>query len=263
MVIGHIDGELRVVDIQPIILVPGEAPVETVFGGVGFERIELIFNLRIDIFVLALGFAALGLNHPDCPILFHNDVVCIEQPLSLKYPDKYRFLSTSSTFDFFDVDNPFCDVSYRAVRFKLDGLEEYESIVTNLPREVFSPAKIKELYHMRWSEEISFRHLKYSADLSAVHARKRSSILQEIWARAILYNFRFIIIRELTKRKSNKRTRKYVYVINKTRAIHLIHDLLMKRKGGSPPPDLEALISKETFPLRPAATTLAKFAPSL
>lgn len=26
---------------------------------------------------------------------------------SLKYPDKYRFLSTSSTFDFLDADNPF------------------------------------------------------------------------------------------------------------------------------------------------------------
>ena len=174
-----------------------------------------------------------------------------KQSLSLKYPDKYRFLSTSSTFDFFDADNPFYDVSYRAVRFKLDGSEEYESIVTNLPRKVFSLAEIKELYHMRWSEEISFRHLKYSADLSAVHARKRSSILQEIWARAILYNFCFIIIRELAKRNSNKRKRKYVYAINKTRAIHLIRDLLMKRKGGSPPPDLEALISKETLPLRP------------
>ena len=167
------------------------------------------------------------------------------------HPEKYRVLSASSTFDFFDADNPFYDVSYRAVRFKLDGSEEYESIITNLPREEFSPAEIKELYNSRWSEEISFRHLKYSADLSAVHARKRTSILQEIWARAILYNFSFVIIRELANRKSNKRKRKYVYVINKTRAIHLIRDLLMKGKGGSPPPDLEALISKETLPLRP------------
>ena len=110
---------------------------------------------------------------------------------------------------------------------------------------------------MRWSEEISFRHLKYSADLSAVHARKRSSILQEIWARAILYNFCFIIIRELAKRKLQKK-RKYEYVINKTRAIHLIRDLLMKRKGGSPPPDLEALISKETLPLRPGRSDTRK-----
>lgn len=166
------------------------------------------------------------------------------------HPEKYRFLSTSSTFDFFDAGNPFYDVSYRVVRFKLEGTEDYECIITNLPRNEFGPAEIKELYHLRWQEEISFRHLKYSADLSAVHARKRSSILQEIWARAILYNFSFVIIRELAKRRAKKK-RKYEYVINKTRAIHLIRDLLMKRKGGSSPPDLEGLISNEILPLRP------------
>jgi hypothetical protein len=167
------------------------------------------------------------------------------------HPEKYRFLSTSSTFDFFESDNPFYDVSYRVVRFKLDGgSEEYECIITNLPREEFSPAEIKELYYLRWQEEISFRHLKYSTNLSAVHARKRSSILQEIWARAILYNFSFVIIRELAKRRAKKK-RKYEYVINKTMAIHLIRDLLMKRKGGSSPPDLEGLISNEILPLRP------------
>ena len=166
------------------------------------------------------------------------------------HPEKYRFLSTTSTFDFFNPDNPFYDVSYRAVRFKLDETGEYESIITNLPRNEFSPDDIKELYSLRWSEEIAFRHLKYSVDLSAVHARKRSSILQEIWARAILYNFSFVIIRELAMRKAKKK-RKYEYAINKTRAFHLIRDLLMKRKGGSPPPDLEALISKEILPLRP------------
>ena len=169
------------------------------------------------------------------------------------HPEKYRFLSNTSTFDFFESGNPFYDVSYRVVRFKLDGTEDYECIITNLSRNEFSVADIKEIYRLRWQEEISFRHLKYSADLSAVHARKRSSILQEIWARAILYNFSFVIIRGLAKRKAkNKRKkRKFEYVINKTRAIHLIRDLLMKRKGGSSPPDLEALISNETLPLRP------------
>ena len=173
--------------------------------------------------------------------------------MSLKYPDKFRFLSTSSTFDFFDAENPFYDVSYRVVRFKLDGADDYECIITNLSRNEFSVEDIKYLYGLRWQEEISFRHLKYSADLSAVHARKRSSILQEIWARAILYNFSFIIIQELAKRKAGgkRKKRKYEYVINKTRAIHLIRDLLLKRKGGSSPPDLEGLISNEILPLRP------------
>jgi hypothetical protein len=169
------------------------------------------------------------------------------------HPEKYRFLSNTSTFDFFESGNPFYDVSYRVVRFKLDGTDDYECIITNLSRNEFSVEDIKYLYGLRWQEEISFRHLKYSADLSAVHARKRSSILQEIWARAILYNFSFIIIQELAKRKAGRKRkkRKYEYVINKTRAIHLIRDLLLKRKGGSSPPDLEGLISNEILPLRP------------
>ncbi len=175
------------------------------------------------------------------------------------HPEKYRLLTTSSTFDFFDADYPFYDVSYRVVRFKLDETAEYESIITNLPREEFRPNEIKELYHLRWSEEVSFRHLKYSTDLSAVHARKRSSILQEIWARAILYNFCFIVIRELANRKSYKK-RKYIYVINKTRAIHLVRDLLLKRKGGSPPV-LEGLIFNEILPLRPGRSDPRKVRP--
>jgi hypothetical protein len=66
-------------------------------------------------------------------------------------PEKYRFLSTSSIFDFFEDDNPYYEVSYRVVRFKLNGSEEYESIITNLPRDEFSPDEIKDLYHLRWS----------------------------------------------------------------------------------------------------------------
>ena len=165
------------------------------------------------------------------------------------HPEKYRYLSTSSTFDFLDADNPFYDVSNRVIRFKLGGAEDYECIITNLSGNEFTVEDIKYLYRLRWQEEISFRHLKYSADLSAIHARKRSSILQEIWARAILYNFSFVIIRELAKRLAKKK-RKYEYSINKTRAIHLIRDLLLKRKGGHPP-DLEGLISNEILPLRP------------
>ena len=200
-----------------------------------------------------------GLPDSECDMDIHTTLTA-NLTMSLKYPDKFRFLSTSSTFDFFDAENPFYDVSYRVVRFKLDGTDDYECIITNLSRNEFSVEDIKYLYGLRWQEEISFRHLKYSADLSAVHARKRSSILQEIWARAILYNFSFIIIQELAKRKAGRKRkkRKYEYVINKTRAIHLIRDLLLKRKGGSSPPDLEGLISNEILPLRPGRSDPGK-----
>lgn len=189
-------------------------------------------------------------NLPDCE--FDTD---IETILTTKQtdevrnnPDKYRFLSTSSTFDFIDKEHPFYPVHYRAVRFKIDGAEEYESVITNLDRDLFPPDLIKKLYNMRWGIETSFRHLKYSADLSALHCRKRSSIRQEIWARLILYNLSMIMIEEAVKH-SDMRKAKYTYYLNITRCIHIIRNLV-KRKGGLPP-NLDKLLIKEMLPIRP------------
>lgn len=162
-------------------------------------------------------------------------------------PDKYRFLSTSSTFDFFDEESPFYTVNYRIVRFKINGKEEYESIITNLPRESFTSDVIKELYNMRWGIEISFRHLKYATDLLALHSKKRKFILQEIWARMILFNISMIIIDHTANSLATKN--KWEYAINVTRGIHLIRDA-SKRKGGIPP-DLDNLIRSELSPIRP------------
>lgn len=190
-----------------------------------------------------------GFHFPDTE--FDEDIDAVlttRQTNEVKRNPKYRFLSSSSVFDFFNEDNPYYEVHYRVVRFQLDN-GNYVSIITNLPRDEFSVEEIKELYHLRWGIEISFRHLKYSADLSAVHAKKRNSIQQEIWARMILYNLSCIIINHIASHKKKKRT-KHEYVINKTRAIHLIRDILLKRKGGRPP-NLEDLILQELLPLRP------------
>lgn len=164
------------------------------------------------------------------------------------HPEIYRFLSNASTFDFVDKDHPFYEVNYRAVRIKINGKEEYESIITNLDRDIFTASIIKKLYNMRWGIEISFRHLKYSTDLSSLHSRKRNSINQEIWARMILYNISMIMIEEAVKH-SNMKKKKHEYYVNITRCIHLIRDLA-KRKGGVPP-NLEKLILKELLPIRP------------
>ena len=174
-------------------------------------------------------------------------------------PMKYRFLSSSSVFDYVDKDHQFYTVHYRAVRFRLDGSDDYESIITDLPRDKFSTETIKKLYQMRWGIETSFRNLKYSADLSTQHARKRRSIQQEIWARLILYNLSFIIIHHIWE-KSSKGRKKYSYTINKTRAIHLVRQALGRRKGGHPP-DLEALVKAELLPVRPGRSDLRKIKP--
>ena len=168
-------------------------------------------------------------------------------------PEKYRFLSTTSTFDFIDEHNPEYVLHFRVVRFKLDGSEEYESIITNLSRDEFSKDEIKEIYNTRWGIELSFRDLKYSADLCAVHAKKRESIQQEIWARMILYNISFIMAHHIInkKQKGKGKKKKYSYAINKKMAIHHCRYFIQhyKRKGGHPP-DLETLISQDILPIR-------------
>ena len=172
------------------------------------------------------------------------------------HSEKYRTLSNASVFVFVDQNHPYYVVHYRVVRFKLDGSDGYESIITDLNRETFSAREMKELYHMRWGVETSFRHLKYSADLCAQHAKKRSSIQQEIWARLLFYNLSMIILHHHWE-QTGKHRRKYSYLINRTRAIHLIRDTLRKRKGGHPP-DLEALLAAELLPVRPGRRDIRK-----
>lgn len=162
------------------------------------------------------------------------------------HPEKYRFISTSSNFDYMKSGQNFYTIGFRAVRFKIDGKEKYQSILTNLPRDTFPPDIIKELYAFRWDIEVSFRHLKYSTGLKLLHTKKRNNIFQEIWARAILYNLSLIITRKIVQKPNKKK--KWNYTINITRAIHLIRNMA-KRKGGAPP-NLEEIIAKELLPIR-------------
>ena len=70
-------------------------------------------------------------------------------------------------------------MKFRVVRF-LIGENSYESIITNLPSEGFSPDVIKSLYHMRWGIETSFRELKYAIGLTNFHAKKVDYIEQKL-----------------------------------------------------------------------------------
>ena len=62
-------------------------------------------------------------NLPDSEFdLDIRTILTTKQTYDVKlHPEKYRILSNTSTFDFFDAENPFYDVSYRVVRFKLDA----------------------------------------------------------------------------------------------------------------------------------------------
>ena len=166
------------------------------------------------------------------------------------HPETYKIIVSNQRFDFLDSENHFYDADYRVVRIKIDGsVEEYESLITNLDRKLFPASKIKELYRMRWDIEVSYRHLKYSVELNALHSKRRDFIRQEIWARLVMFNISTIIIDYVTDHKLTKKERRLEYKVNITMAVFFTKHFMTIRKGGDPP-DLESLIAKQILPVR-------------
>ena len=166
------------------------------------------------------------------------------------HPETYKIIVSNQRFDFLDSENHFYDADYRVVRIKIDGsVEEYESLITNLDRKIFPAEEIKKLYKLRWDIEVSYRHLKYSVELNALHSKRRDFIRQEIWARLVMFNISMIIIDFVTDHKLTKKERRLEYKVNITMAVFFTKHFMTIRKGGDPP-DLESLIAKEILPVR-------------
>ena len=166
------------------------------------------------------------------------------------HPETYKIIVSNQRFDFLDSENHFYDADYRVVRIKIDGsVEEYESLITNLDRKIFPAEEIKKLYKLRWDIEVSYRHLKYSVELNALHSKRRDFIRQEIWARLVMFNISMIIIDYVTDHKLSKKERRLEYKVNITMAVFFTKHFMTIRKGGDPP-DLESLIAKEILPVR-------------
>ncbi|WP_431091306.1 transposase [Paenibacillus sp. 8b26] len=111
----------------------------------------------------------------------------------------------------------------------------------------FAPAAIKSIYNKRWGIETSFRALKYTVGLTNFHAKKQESIVQEIFARMILYNFAEMMTSHVVISQKDKQ---HSYQVNFTVAVHVCRHFLRSRDEG-PPPDVEALIRKNILPIRP------------
>ena len=164
--------------------------------------------------------------------------------------DKYRTVMSNQTFDYLDLDNHFYEMKFRVVRIRIDGnKEEYESVITNLDRDEFPKEEIKDLYIRRWNIEVSYRHLKYVADLNRTHSVKRDFLIQEIWAKLIMFNISMIIINYINENKISKEIRrKDEYKVNVSVAVELIRSCI-KRKGHVPP-GLIKQIASNILPVR-------------
>jgi hypothetical protein len=143
------------------------------------------------------------------------------QKKKIKSLSNYKFSPSCSRFEFSNVDNPVYSLSFRIVRICYDK-DKYQCMITNLPEE-FTPDDVKYLYKLRWGIETSFRQLKYAVGLSNFHAKKKDSIIQEIFARLTLHNFCESIVQNAIL--INQST-KHNYKINFTRAVQICRTYL-------------------------------------
>ena len=169
----------------------------------------------------------------------------------------YKWMPVNQVFDYLPrKSDKTYELSFRIIRFPI-GSNSYEIIITNLDRNIFDVKKIKEIYHLRWGIETSFRELKYAIGLTGFHARKPDFIKQEIYARLLLYNYCELITTHVIKQmKNNDKTKQ----VNFTIAIYICREYLRNKRNLSPP-DVINLIEKHVLPVRPGRKDPRKVKP--
>ena len=143
-----------------------------------------------------------------------------------------------------DFPSPY-PMKLRVCRFLLDN-GEFETVATSLPRS-FSLDDIRELYHLRWGIETSFRDLKYTLGLVNLHGKSDAFAEQEIYASLTAFNFASRVCNEVVVRQPKNGV--YAYKVNFKMAVMLCKEFLR-----TPNADGETLlkeIARYTIPIRP------------
>lgn len=157
--------------------------------------------------------------------------------------NKNRVYSKNTNSGRFDFLTPY-PMNLRIVRFKLDsGI--YETLATSLPRS-FTLEEIKELYHLRWKIETSFRELKYGLGLTHLHGKSDDFVKQEIFSAMTMANFcsRITALAILPKKQDNQHS----YTVNYNMATHLCREFYRNKNGNGK--KLLQNIRKYTEPIR-------------
>lgn len=127
-------------------------------------------------------------DSPEYDIIFERWLTKKNTKTVKAEPEVYKTIA-NRTFDYLDPKSKsLYYISFRIVSFVLPN-GNTEVVYTNLPKEDFSTEELRELYNMRWGIETSFRDIKYAAGLLFFHSRKKDLVIQEIYAKLILYNF--------------------------------------------------------------------------
>lgn len=114
----------------------------------------------------------------------------------------YRLLHPKNRFDFIDRKDhdSVYEFNLRTVSVLLPN-GTYEYLLTNLPDSKFKPKMLAELYRLRWGEETAFRQLKYNCALCWFHSVKRNFIIQEVFAKLLMFNYTALLMRTVKMKK--------------------------------------------------------------
>ena len=120
-------------------------------------------------------------------------------------------------FDYLESASEHFEIEFRVVRVQLrDGT--YECIATNLSEEEFSAEDFRELYHLRWTLETTFRDLKYTIDLLHFHGKSAQAVTLEIYFALTFFNYCACICVHCDP-LSHKESTKYQYKVNFANAV--------------------------------------------
>ena len=145
----------------------------------------------------------------------------------------YKFVPSTTSFEYLPLKSKkndpavFYELNFRIVRFKVTD-ELYETVLTNLDKDVYPPEKLRELYASRWGIETSFRDLKYTVGRLDFHSKKVMCI-----------HTSHIVI--------EKKQRKYTYKANFSIAAHMCR---LFYRGKATSPNLETIIARHIIPVR-------------
>ena len=195
-------------------------------------------------------------NEFDCEI---ETILTWKQTNNIKENWQSYTYVAKEKFDFYENDNPFFPMALRIVCINV-APDTYEYLATNLDCEEFPLSVLKELYHLRWGEETSFRDLKYTIDILHFHARKRAFVEQEAWARLVVYNFCEAIIRyiALPEQKDVGRKRKHDQKINFAVGACICKNYLKRNDNDI---NVCRLIQRFLIPIRPGRSSPREIKP--
>jgi hypothetical protein len=193
--------------------------------------------------------AKLPMLELDCDISFS---ICTTQKNTDKQNQNYVFLqvpkkskpSTNARYKRWDFGN-YYPMRFRICRFLLDN-GEFETVATSLPHS-FTLEDIKELYHLRWGIETSFRDLKYTLGLVNLHGKSDMFAEQEIYASLTAFNFVSRVCKEVVVRQPPEGI--YAYTVNFKMAVMLCKEYIRTPRADGE--KLLADIGQHTIPIRP------------